>query len=126
MGAGQIVLAADSCRPGTDVRGSLAAAHYCGGPWPSNHTRRTRQTAPTTARGPVPGATSAARHRAAQDRAGDDAAYRAAVVDLLGVLAYGELTAFSRLAADADLAPTQPTRRRSRVWRWRSSATTRR
>jgi hypothetical protein len=29
-----------------------------------------------------------------------------AVVDLLGVLAYGELTAFSRLAADADLAPT--------------------
>ena len=44
----------------------------------------------------------------AQDRAGDDAAYRAAVVDLLGALAYGELTAFSRLAADADLAPTQP------------------
>jgi len=43
-----------------------------------------------------------------QDRAGDDAAYRAAVVDLLGALAYGELTAFSRLAADADLAPTQP------------------
>lgn len=30
----------------------------------------------------------------------------AAVVDLLGVLAYGELTAFSRLAADADLAPS--------------------
>ena len=30
----------------------------------------------------------------------------AAVVDLLGILAYGELTAFSRLAADADLAPT--------------------
>jgi len=29
-----------------------------------------------------------------------------AVVDLLGALAYGELTAFSRLAADADLAPT--------------------
>jgi hypothetical protein len=42
------------------------------------------------------------------DRTGDDAAYRAAVVDLLGALAYGELTAFSRLAADADLAPTQP------------------
>jgi len=35
-----------------------------------------------------------------------DAGYRAAVVDLLGALAYGELTAFSRLAADADLAPT--------------------
>ncbi len=44
----------------------------------------------------------------APDRAGDDAASRAAVVDLLGALAYGELTAFSRLAADADLAPTQP------------------
>jgi hypothetical protein len=36
----------------------------------------------------------------------DDAAYRAAVVDLLGVLAYGELSAFVRLAADAALAPT--------------------
>ena len=29
-----------------------------------------------------------------------------ATVDLLGVLAYGELTAFERLAADAQLAPT--------------------
>jgi hypothetical protein len=35
-----------------------------------------------------------------------DPAYRAAVVDLLGAMAYGELTAFSRLAADADLAPS--------------------
>lgn len=33
-------------------------------------------------------------------------AYRAAVIDLLGVLAYGELMAFERLAADAALAPT--------------------
>lgn len=31
---------------------------------------------------------------------------RAAVVDLLGVLAYGELSAFDRLAADARMAPT--------------------
>ncbi len=30
----------------------------------------------------------------------------AATVDLLGVLAYGELTAFERLASDAQLAPT--------------------
>ena len=37
-----------------------------------------------------------------------DPTYRAAVVDLLGALAYGELTAFSRLAADADMAPNQP------------------
>ena len=42
------------------------------------------------------------------DASEGDATYRAAVVDLLGALAYGELTAFSRLAADADLAPTQP------------------
>jgi hypothetical protein len=32
--------------------------------------------------------------------------YRAALVDLLGVLAYGELTAFLRMAVDSDLAPT--------------------
>jgi hypothetical protein len=31
---------------------------------------------------------------------------RAAVIDLLGVLAYGELTAFERLAGDASLAPS--------------------
>ncbi len=36
----------------------------------------------------------------------EDSSYAAAVVDLLGALAYGELTAFSRLAADAELAPT--------------------
>ena len=36
----------------------------------------------------------------------DDPQYRAAVVDLLGVLAYGELSAFERLAADAVMAPT--------------------
>jgi hypothetical protein len=35
-----------------------------------------------------------------------DARFTAAVVDLLGVLTYGELTGFSRLGADADLAPT--------------------
>ena len=35
-----------------------------------------------------------------------DAGYRAAVVDLLGVIAYGELTAFERLVEDAKLAPT--------------------
>jgi hypothetical protein len=36
----------------------------------------------------------------------DDPDYRDAVVDLLGVLAYTELVAFERLAADASLAPT--------------------
>ena len=45
---------------------------------------------------------------AAQDWAKASAApqYRAAVVDLLGALAYGELAAFERLAEDAKLAPT--------------------
>ena len=48
-------------------------------------------------------------HRiAAQDwaQASADPQYRAAVVDLLGALAYGELAAFERLAEDAKLAPT--------------------
>ncbi len=35
-----------------------------------------------------------------------DEQYRAAVIDLLGALAYGELTAFERLADDAAFAPT--------------------
>lgn len=39
-------------------------------------------------------------------RASADPQYRAAVVDLLGVLAYGELSAFERLADDAKMAPT--------------------
>jgi hypothetical protein len=36
----------------------------------------------------------------------DDPSYRAAVVDLLAVIAYGEITAFDRLTEDAKLAPT--------------------
>lgn len=35
-----------------------------------------------------------------------DPAYRAAVVDLLGAIAYGEISAFERLAEDSRLAPT--------------------
>ena len=35
-----------------------------------------------------------------------DPAYRDAVVDLLGAIAYGEISAFERLAEDAKLAPT--------------------
>lgn len=35
-----------------------------------------------------------------------DPVYREAVVDLLGVIAYGEISAFERLAEDAKLAPT--------------------
>ncbi|NUS40428.1 MAG: hydroxylase, partial [Terrabacter sp.] len=36
----------------------------------------------------------------------DEPGYLAAVTDLLGALAYGELRAFSQLAKDAELAPT--------------------
>ena len=35
----------------------------------------------------------------------EDPAYRAAVVDLLGAIAYGEMSAFERLAEDAAMAP---------------------
>jgi len=41
-----------------------------------------------------------------EDLALGDPAYRDAVVDLLGVIAYGEISAFERLAEDAKLAPT--------------------
>lgn len=37
-----------------------------------------------------------------------DDLYREGVVDLLGVLAYAQLSAFSRLASDAEMAPRQP------------------
>ena len=36
----------------------------------------------------------------------EDPGYRAAVVDLLGAIAYGEMSAFERLVDDAKLAPT--------------------
>src|SRR4051794_41768830 len=36
----------------------------------------------------------------------EDPAYREAVVDLLGAIGYGEISAFERLAEDAKLAPT--------------------
>ena len=61
--------------------------------------------------GPHDDAAEAARDHGsavAGDLFSDDPSYRAAVVDLLGALAYGELTAFSRLAADAEMAPNQP------------------
>jgi hypothetical protein len=45
---------------------------------------------------------------AAARRAFEDHAYRAAVIDLLGAVAYGEISAFERLAADARMAPQLP------------------
>lgn len=64
---------------------------------------------------------------AAQDwtKASADPQYRAAVVDLLGALAYGELAAFERLAEDAKLRRRWRTRRSWRRWRRLSSTTTR-
>lgn len=44
------------------------------------------------------------------DNSDADPVYRAAIVDLLGVLAYGELTGFFRMASDAETAPEQPDR----------------
>jgi hypothetical protein len=58
--------------------------------------------------GPVGDAEEVETSGVAGDPFSDDPSYRAAVVDLLGALAYGELTAFSRLAADAEMAPNQP------------------
>lgn len=43
---------------------------------------------------------------AGESAALEDAAYRQAVVDLLAAIAYGEISAFERLAEDAKLAPT--------------------
>ncbi len=52
------------------------------------------------------GATTAAVDEPPVDLLTEDPAYRSSVVDLLGLLAYAELTAFERLAEDAKLAPT--------------------
>ncbi|RMI31151.1 ferritin-like fold-containing protein [Streptomyces triticirhizae] len=59
---------------------------------------------------PEPTAETALTGIAASDwaEASRDPRYRAAVVDLLGALAYGELAAFERLAEDAKLAPGVP------------------
>src|SRR3954468_24891179 len=58
---------------------------------------------------PQPGLTPGVEAGLADDAgpvAFEDAAYREAVVDLLGAIAYGEISAFERLAEDAKLAPS--------------------
>jgi len=53
------------------------------------------------------GATEAPEPSSITDSAAlQDPGYRHAVVDLLGAVAYGELSAFERLAEDAQMAPT--------------------
>jgi hypothetical protein len=59
---------------------------------------------PATPDGPPPAPDPAA--AADVPVAFQDPGYRAAVVDLLGAIAYGEISAFDRLAEDARLAPT--------------------
>ena len=54
----------------------------------------------------------------------EDPAYHAAVVDLLGVLAYGELTAFIRMAVDSDLAPTLHLKSAMAAWPTPSTCST--
>ncbi|MFB4195025.1 ferritin-like fold-containing protein [Streptomyces carpaticus] len=63
---------------------------------------RSMQTPQSPEHPAVPDATAPDRDWAA---ASADPRYRAAVIDLLGALAYGELAAFERLAEDAKLAP---------------------
>ena len=96
-----------------DVNGSLAAAHYCD---PCRPRHRGARHAPVTLR---------ARPRATH-RPGSTATPPTAPPSWTcsGVLAYGELTAFIRLAVDSDLAPTRRTRRRWPAWRSPSTSTT--
>ena len=67
---------------------------------PDNAAEKPAEATPDTA----PAATGVAAQN--WDTASAEPQYRAAVVDLLGALAYGELAAFERLAEDAKLAPT--------------------
>jgi hypothetical protein len=54
-----------------------------------------------------------------------DPVYLAAVVDLLGAIAYGEMSAFDRLSEDAKMARSSPTRSSWPGWRAPSSRTSR-
>ena len=79
---------------------------------PAEDQQASNAQTPPAAPAPADSGQPAASELAGQPEADtlSDPAFREAVVDLLGVLAYGELTAFSRLAADSELAPTQPLR----------------
>jgi len=68
--------------------------------------RTTSETAPESTSEPAPEPAPATAPSQGPGSAFDDPEYRAGVVDLLGVLAYGELTAFERLADDAAFAPS--------------------
>lgn len=72
------------------------------------HGMETSDTTPDTAAAADDDSSGETGGIAAQDwaEASADPQYRAAVVDLLGALAYGELAAFERLAEDAKLAPS--------------------
>lgn len=79
------------------------------GPWARGAIVQAMQTPERPETPETPEIPAAATPRiAARDwqAAAADPRYRAAVVDLLGALAYGELAAFERLAEDAKLAPS--------------------
>jgi hypothetical protein len=59
------------------------------------------QSTPEPGSGPTPGPSPAE-----SPLVFDDPTYRDAVVDLLGAISYGEISAFERLAEDARMAPT--------------------
>jgi hypothetical protein len=59
------------------------------------------QSTPEPGSGPAPGPSPAE-----SPLVFDDPTYRDAVVDLLGAISYGEISAFERLAEDARMAPT--------------------
>lgn len=68
------------------------------------HSMETSDTTPANASATAAETTGIAAQTWAE--ASTEPQYRAAVVDLLGALAYGELAAFERLAEDAKLAPS--------------------
>lgn len=84
----------ESC--GTDVHRQSYAARYIPAVTPDPHPSSEPLQPP-----PEPGISTAA-----QRTADGPIASAAAVIDLLGGLAFGELTAFDRLAQDSRLAPT--------------------
>ncbi|MFD7920214.1 ferritin-like fold-containing protein [Streptomyces sp. NPDC059740] len=76
---------------------------------PDQQHAQTASAADGTDRGAAAGSAPGEAGRIADrtwEEASGDPQYRAAVIDLLGALAYGELSAFERLAEDAKLAPT--------------------
>jgi hypothetical protein len=79
-------------------------------PSASEHTQTATSTAPYASseaalQAPAPPSSASQAGSPVRPRAFEDPAYARAVVDLLGAVAYGEISAFERLAKDARMAP---------------------